>query len=267
MILSSFSGKTALVTGAASGIGRSLALELCKRGAIVYACDLNEQGLQAVKSQAVNSDKIISQKLDVTDRKSFDQCILKIIGKYHSLDYIFNNAGIVVGGDFNEMTDEQWHKIVDINLWGVIHGTRAAYKVMRQQQSGHIINVASSAGVMPVPLSTAYAATKHAVVGLSTSLREEASSYGVNVSVVIPGIVKTGIFESALNIDDYDYQKNIEAVPIKAISPDRAAQVILDGVRLNKREIIFPLINKILVRCYRWMPGITTRLVSSGINN
>ena len=261
-----FSGKTALVTGAASGIGRALAMELYQQGATLYACDINEQGLKSLSQQVANPQRFITRMLDVTQREQYDQCILKIIGQHNSLDYIFNNAGIVSGGDFNKMSDDQLNKVIDINLWGVIHGTRAAYKVMCQQQSGHIINVASTAGVVPVPLSTAYTATKFAVIGLSAALREEARQHGVRVSAVIPGIVKTNIYETALNIEGHNYKASIDAVPIKGISADQAAKIIIAGVLKNKREIVFPLINRLLVSCYRLLPGLTGRLVNGGIN-
>ena len=137
---------------------------------------------------------------------------------------------------------------------------------MLKQRNGHIINTASTAGLTPVANSTAYAATKHAVVGLSTSLREEARKYGVRVSVVIPGLVDTNIFTSATNLRGYDYDANIKRLPIRKISPEQAANAILRGVIRNQAYIIFPAYNRLIVFLYRLLPSFVGRLINQQIN-
>jgi short-subunit dehydrogenase len=112
---------------------------------------------------------------------------------------MLNNAGIALGGEVRDMDLEHWRRILDVNLWGVIHGTTAAYQVMVKQGFGHIVNTASLGGLIPEPMATAYATTKHAVVGLSTSLRAEAAELRVKVSVVCPGFVQTRTFIVALS--------------------------------------------------------------------
>ncbi len=257
-----FRDKSLLITGATSGIGWALAMELNRLGAIVYATGTNTDNLKLIKKEAPEPDKMIPLVLDVTSQESFESCIQQIVEACGTLDFMFNNAGIIVGGDFNDMTDEQCKKIMDINLMGVIHGTRAAYRVMRQQGAGQIVNVSSPAGLMPVPLSTAYCITKHAVVGLTISLREEARPHNIKVNLIIPGIVDTAIFSRSLDIKDYNYKKHIEELPLKAISPQQAARAIIKGVKKNRRQIVFPLYNRILVGLYRLMPGVMTKLLT-----
>jgi short-subunit dehydrogenase len=256
-----FEGKTAIVTGAASGIGRGLSEALCARGAIVYAADINQAGLIELEKAATGSGKIIPIRIDVSQEEDFREAIDEVLKTQGKLDLIINNAGIALGGDFNETSTEQLHKIVDINLWGVIYGTKQAYQVMRTQGHGHIVNVSSSAGAMPVPMSTAYATTKHAIVGLSTSLREEAALHGIRVSVVLPGMVKSRIWDDAINMKGYNYKKSMESTPLNPIGADQAAQAILAGVEANQRDIVFPWINKFILRFYQLAPGLATKIL------
>lgn len=209
------SAATAIVTGAASGIGRALVTRLLERGANVYAADRDAAGLDRL----VTSDRLTTMVTDVSDRSAIAAVIDRAVSEKGTLDLIFNNAGMVVGGDFEEMTAAAWDRIIGVNLWGVIHGSQLAYAVMRKQGSGHIVNTASSAGVLPVARSTAYAATKHAVVGLSTSLRAEAAAHGIRVSAVLPGVVDTGIFDNAVNLAGYNYRASIDKLPFAKVTP------------------------------------------------
>jgi NAD(P)-dependent dehydrogenase (short-subunit alcohol dehydrogenase family) len=247
--MTNYTGKVAIVTGAASGIGAALVHELRRRGAIAIGADLH-------------ADEDV-RPLDVTDGGAFDRFAAEVVSEHGQLDLLFNNAGIVVGGDFEHTDRDAWERIVDVNLWGVVHGTRVAYQHMRAQGSGHIVNTASSAGVMPVARSVAYTATKHAVVGLSTSLRAEAAGTGVRVSVVVPGVVDTNIFAQATNVGDYDYASAIQRVPFSRVSPQQAARSILDGVERDRAMIVFPAYNRALVAMSRLAPGLTSRLVNA----
>ncbi|BBH18056.1 short-chain dehydrogenase [Nocardioides baekrokdamisoli] len=254
--MTGFDGQVAVVTGAASGIGAALVRALMAKGAEVVALDRDAEGLREL-GPAVDQVAV-----DVGDASSFEAAIDAVIERHGRIDLFINNAGIVVGGDF-ELTDlSSWERVVDVNMWGVIHGTRAAYLHMRTQRSGHIVNVASTAGVMPVARSVAYATTKHAVVGLTASLRAEARGTGVDVSVVIPGVVDTAIFGRAINVGGYDYARAMERVPFTRVSPDRAAAYILDGVSRRRAVITFPAYNRMLVGLHRMAPALTSQLVN-----
>lgn len=256
--MSEFRDRIAIVTGAASGIGAALVEALLEAGAVVIATDVNSSALEARPSHP----RLRAEALDVTDQAAVHDLVEKAVADHGRLDLMFNNAGIVVGGNFEDTDDIAWRRVVDINFLGVLHGTRAAYAQMRRQGSGHIVNTSSSAGVMPVAQSVAYAATKHAVVGLSTSLRAEAASTGVRVNVVVPGLVDTAIFDSATNVGGYDYARAIKRVPFARVSPARAAAYILDGVAKDKQFITFPAYNRMLVGLNRVAPALMSRVIN-----
>jgi short-subunit dehydrogenase len=260
--VSIFEGKSVLVTGAAAGIGRALALEFCRQGALVYAADIQLEKLQSLNDVAEGSGSITDLSLNVTDPTQFASAFERIQRDCGTLDYVINNAGIVVGGDFRETSVAEIEKITQVNYWGAMYGTKQAYDVMTRQGRGHIVNVASPAGVLPVPLSTAYCATKHAVVGLSHSLRAEGALYGVKVSVVLPGMVKSELWENAINTGDYDYKKEMESGGIPQITSEEAAIAILRGIDRNQRNIVFPFLNRLIVRLYQLFPDLMTGVVT-----
>lgn len=260
--MSDFAGKTAIVTGGASGIGFALCRELSARGATVYAADRNIDGLATLR-QACTANTVRTQALDVSQESEVAALLDRVMAEQGRIDYLFNNAGIVVGGDFEAMDSATWRKIVDINLWGVIYGSQYGYKLMLEQGGGHIINTASTAGVMPVAKSAAYAATKHAVTGLSTTLREEGRRHGIRVSVVVPGVVDTNIFTTATNLKNHNYSTDMDQVPFRKVSPAQAARAILHGVARNQQYIVFPFYNKVIVALNRLFPVLMARLINA----
>jgi short-subunit dehydrogenase len=219
--------------------------------------------LESLTDAAQGPGSITPLPLNVTDATHFVTAFERILQERNSLDMVINNAGIVVGGDFRETSMAEIEQITSINYWGVMYGTKQAYDIMTGQGSGHIVNVASPAGAMPVPLSTAYSATKHAVVGLSHSLRAEAELYGVKVSVVLPGMVKSELWDNAINSGDYDYKKEMESTPIAQITSEQAAIEILQGISRNQEDIVFPFVTRLIVKLYRMFPGILTGVVTT----
>jgi len=260
--MTGFSGKVAIVTGAASGIGRGLCEVLCAEGAIVYAADIERGRLDELVQSATGTGEIRGVMLDVTSDNDFEKVVRNVVEEHGRLDLIVNNAVVRVVGNFRENELDDIRRSTDVNLWGVVYGTKAAYEVMAAQGHGHIVNVASSAGVMPVPMQTTYAMNKHAVVGLSRSLRIEAAVFGVKVSVVLPGLVDTGFFDTAKAVGDYDYEKEMESLPIRPISPRRAAKLILSGIKANRELIVFPTSNRLILWLYRHFPGVMTPLLA-----
>ncbi len=253
-----FADKVAIVTGAASGIGRGLCEALCAEGAIVYAADIQREALDRLVQPTAGAGEIRGITLDVTSRNDFERAVREVVEEHGRLDLIVNNAVIRVVGDFRRTELDDIRQSSEVNVWGVVYGTKAAYEAMTAQGHGHIVNVASSAGVMPVPMQTVYAMDKHAVVGLSRSLRIEAAAYGVKVSVVLPGLVDTGFFETAKAVGGYDYEKEMEALPIRAITPRRAADLILAGVKANRELIVFPTSNRLILWVFRHFPALMT---------
>ena len=255
--MSGFDKKTVIVTGAAAGIGRGLAEAFWQQGAHVYAADINASGLEAL---AANCAGVVPVSLNVTRREDFQRAIEKVLADHGRLDILVNNAGIGLAGDFNDTDMADIEKITNINYWSVIYGTKLAYAQMIEQGSGPIVNVSSSGGAMPVPNQAMYSGLKHAVLGFSHSLREEAANYGVKVSVVLPGMVKSDMWESAVNVKDYNLKENMDNTGLKPISAAEAAAAILKGISANQRSIAFPAINRVTLWLYRMMPNLLTPL-------
>lgn len=188
----------AVVTGAASGIGRALAEALGRRGAVVIVSDLNAGGAKAVADAIVAAGgRAESVTTDVSREADVTTLVDATLQRHGRVDLMINNAGIAVGGEVRDLIVADWRRIIDVNLLGVVHGVAAASPRMVAQGSGHILNIASLAGLGPWPTMAPYATTKFAVVGLSLSLRAEAASLGVRVSVACPGFVQSGIYEAA----------------------------------------------------------------------
>lgn len=187
-----FENAVALVTGAASGIGLAVSAELAHRGTEVAMADIDDAEPAAAKIRA-SGGRATAYTMDVTDAAAVQRVVERVFQQHGRLDYIFNNAGIGVGGDIENHTLAAWQKIIAVNINGVVYGIQAAYPLMIRQGFGHIVNTASTAGLVPMGGLTSYVMTKHAVVGLSTALRTEARQHGVRVSVFCPGVIRTPI--------------------------------------------------------------------------
>jgi NAD(P)-dependent dehydrogenase (short-subunit alcohol dehydrogenase family) len=245
-----------VVTGGGSGLGRAFCLELGRQGAIVTVTDSNpESGEQVATSINAAGGKAHFQRVDVSRADEVQSLIDATVSRHGRIDYLFNNAGFALAGDVRDIGLDDWRRIIDVNLTGVVYGTVAAYPHMVRQGSGHIVNIASLAGLIGSPILTPYVTTKFAVVGLSMNLREEGAPHGVKISVVCPGFVETRIFDDAKIIR---VSKNeIKAlVTFKMMSADDAARATLRGVARNQDRIVFPGYAKILWWLYRWSPAL-----------
>ncbi|PFM60446.1 oxidoreductase [Bacillus cereus] len=255
--------RVVIITGGASGIGKSLSIQLANKGLFVIIADINETAGQEVVNYIRNNNQHARfENLNVTNAESVEKLINNIYNEFGRIDYMFNNAGIAMYGEVLDMSLNDWKRIIEINLLGVIYGTQAAYKHMKTQGFGHIINTASATGLGPAPLCAAYATTKHAIVGLTTSLHYEAEEYGVNVSVLCPTFVDTPIFEKsiAINMNKDHIMKQLKTN--KPISADKFAEIALKSIHKNKLVIcpmplkktmdvfftIFPYFHKKLMR-------------------
>jgi NAD(P)-dependent dehydrogenase (short-subunit alcohol dehydrogenase family) len=256
-----FAGKVAIITGGASGIGRALAEELARHGGRVILADINADAAEAT-SRALPAGAASAAPLDVTDAEGFERLVGDVRAAHGRIDYLFNNAGIFIGGDAARMTLDDWRRLIDVNLRGVVHGIAAAYPVMRRQGFGHLVNTASAAGLAPTPGATAYAMTKHAVVGLSTSLRGEAAAYGVKVSVVCPGFIDTPIKDTATLLGA-DRDAVIRSLPVALYPAAACACDILRGVARNRPIIVVTRSAKVGWWLYRLAPGMMTWLTQA----
>jgi NAD(P)-dependent dehydrogenase (short-subunit alcohol dehydrogenase family) len=256
-----FDKATSVVTGAASGIGQALAEELAKRGSEVVLADLQiELADEVASAMRAAGGKARACKLDVSDFSAAESLLRETVERTGRLDYMFNNAGIGIGGPVHLHRIEDWNRIVDVNLRGVIHGVQAAYPIMLNQGFGHIVNTASMAGLHPTPGVVSYGTTKHAVVGLSTSLRAEAAWAGIRVSVLCPGVIRTpilggGKYGKMLMDISLEHQR-LMWEKFKPMPPQIFAGKALDAVAKNKAIIIKPSWWKVFWWVYRLSPRL-----------
>jgi NAD(P)-dependent dehydrogenase (short-subunit alcohol dehydrogenase family) len=259
--VSLFQNKVAVVTGGASGIGQALCEELARRGAVVVVADIDFHRAQQVASAiTAQGGRAESAAVDVAEAKQMETLVEQTVARHGRLDYFFNNAAIGVVGELRDLVPEHWRRLVDVNLLGVVYGAMAAYTVMVRQGSGHIVNVASVTGLMPTPVLTPYSTTKWAVVGFSTSLRAEAASLGVKVSVACPSLVRTNIADRTiyLKVSKEDYLKRL---PWRwMMEPRDAAHAILHGVTRNQAIIICPWHGRLMWWCQRHFPWLLSPL-------
>jgi NAD(P)-dependent dehydrogenase (short-subunit alcohol dehydrogenase family) len=245
-----FAAQIAIVTGGASGIGRALCEELARRGAVVVVADVNQRGAEAVAGAIGASAACV----DVRDAAAVQALVDDVVRRHGRLDILFNNAGIGAGGELHQLSLNDWRITVEVNLMGVVHGVAAAYPVMVRQGSGHIVNIASLAGLIASPGLGPYTATKGAVVQLTRALRAEGADLGVRASVVCPGFVETSIFENAVGVK-LDKQDLLKRLGLPLIPASEAATAILRGVERNRGVIVFPWSARLLWLLTRLAPG------------
>jgi NAD(P)-dependent dehydrogenase (short-subunit alcohol dehydrogenase family) len=253
----------AIVTGGASGIGCALCQELGRREATVVVADIDAEGAKQVASAITESGgRAHAAYLDVSQAEAVQKLIDQTVSTHGRLDYMFNNAGIGIVGDARDVGLEHWRQIIDVNLWGVVYGTLSAYQVMVKQGFGHIVNTASAGGLIPLPMATAYATTKYAVVGLSTSLRAEAEGLGVKVSVVCPGGIRTGIIE-AVTLIKINREEAMSKLPAMTLmDATKCARIILRGVARNRAIITVTAFARFAWWLYRFQPALLNPIIS-----
>jgi NAD(P)-dependent dehydrogenase (short-subunit alcohol dehydrogenase family) len=234
----SFEGKQAIVTGAGSGIGAALCRALVKAGATVVCTDID--GDAAERTAAALGSNARSARLDVTDAAAVQSAVDEVVDRAGRLDLMFNNAGIVWGGDTELLTLQAWNAIIDVNVRGVVHGVAAAYPVMVRQGRGHIVNTASMAGLTAAGQVTSYVMTKHAVVGLSLALRSEAAARGVGVLAVCPAAVETPILDKGAIGGFIGRDYFLQGRGGDAYDPDRLARDTLRAIERNKALLVKP---------------------------
>jgi NAD(P)-dependent dehydrogenase (short-subunit alcohol dehydrogenase family) len=242
----SFTGKVAFVTGGASGIGAALATKLADGGAEVWIADRQLDAAQALAQRLDGGGaKAHAIELDVRDYPAFEAAVGEAVRQSGRIDYLFNNAGIGVGGEVDSYSLEDWNDVLDVNLHGVVHGIQAVYPIMIRQRSGHIVNTASLAGLVASPGAVSYTAAKHAVVALSKALRLEAERHGIKVSVICPGAIRTPILTGGkygrmtkTGLSDEQLLKFWEQA--RPIAPEKLADRALRAVSRGTAIIVVP---------------------------
>ena len=264
--MSVFKGKIAIITGGASGIGAAVGQELAKRGATVVLADINGASAESTAAAIRKAGgQAQAARLDVSDAAAVNELVHRVKKELGSIDFMFNNAGIAMSGEMRYLTLADWNRMVDINLRGVIHGVHAVYPVMIEQGSGHIVNTASINGLVALPLAGPYNATKHAVVGLSLTLRAEGAGLGVRVSTVCPGFIDTPLKDNMTYIE-LDKAAGQKALPFRMHPVEECALAIADGVAKNKALIVVTPQAKALSLLNRFFPGIFSWAIGQAAN-
>jgi NADP-dependent 3-hydroxy acid dehydrogenase YdfG len=256
-----FAGKVAVVTGAGSGIGQALAVELARSGAKLAISDIDTESLAATEERlAAIGAPLKSDRLDVTEREAFLSYADAVNDHFGTVNQIYNNAGIAFTGDIETSQFKDIERVMDVDYWGVVNGTKAFLPYLIASGDGHIVNVSSVFGLFAVPGQAAYNSAKFAVRGFTEALRQEMilAGHPVKVTTVHPGGIKTNIVRNMSAVEGVDKDELVQTFDkrLASTSPQKAARIILDGVRKNKARVLVGPDAKIL--------DIMVRLTGSG---
>jgi short-subunit dehydrogenase len=254
-IYSTYKDKIIVVAGGASGIGEHLVRQLSVFAKIVIIMDRNKKASVRISKEL--SGEVAIEPVEMTNTKDVQRVLKRVNKKYGQIDYFFNTAGSFLAGEMRDTPVEDWHKITEINLQPIINGTAAIYDIMQANGHGHIINVASSAGLFPVPAMSIYGSTKYAVVGLSLGLRIEAKTLNINVSVVCPTIVETPLYDTAI-YDGVDKSKALNFLKHNARvqQPQKTASRIIASTAKNRAIIHTARSTRLAWALYRFSPQL-----------
>jgi len=237
-----FTGCTAVVTGAASGIGAALAKGLADRGCHLALSDINEDGLQAVAEDLRSGDRrVTTHVFDVGNRDAIYSFADEVAKEHGGAELLFNNAGVATMGTFEQVAEEDFDWLLNINLFGPIRMTRAFLPLLRKASAAHITNISSIFGVIAPPGQTAYSASKFGLLGFSDSLRHEFAGSSIGVTTVHPGGIDTNIASSSRTpkeVSNEEAKETIKSVEdLLVMPPSKAAEVILDTVELRRPRV------------------------------
>jgi len=239
--MKSFTDKVVVITGAGSGIGRALALNLAAKGARLALSDVDEAGLAETVAM-LGAAKVRSDKLDVRDRVAMGAYAASVAEEFGQVNVVINNAGVALTGSITDMTYDDMEWIVDIDFWGVVNGTKEFLPYLIRSKDGHVVNLSSLFGLLGIPGQSAYNAAKFAVRGFTESLRQEmiAAKLPVKVTSVHPGGIKTAIARNARVAAGEDQAALAEYFDRKLakMTPERAAEIIVNAVMADKGRVI-----------------------------
>jgi short-subunit dehydrogenase len=257
----SFTDRVAVVTGAASGIGRHTAIELAKRGCHVAISDVNMAGLEETAELVRAHNRNVSLHLvDVGDRQTMSDFADAVIAEHGAVHIIVNNAGVSLTVKFEEQTLDDLEWIVNINLWGVIYGCHFFLPHIRKADEGHIVNISSLFGLIGVPRQSAYCLCKAAVRGFTESLDMELADTDIGVSCIHPGAVATGIVRNGRTMNGFDVEEASKLID-KGMHPAGAANIIVDAIASGKKRVIVGRDAKIIETLQRMFPTWYRNLV------
>ncbi len=253
-------GTTAVVTGAASGIGRALALALARRGLSLALVDRDAAGLGRMAAIAGAT----THAVDVADRGAMQALAADVAARHAHVRLLVNNAGMSIGGTFDEHTAEEFDRLMAVNFGGVVGGTRAFLPLLRREPGAHIVNLSSMLGFVALPGQTAYSASKFAIRGFSEALRAELAPEHIGVTTVHPGAIDTNIIRNA-RIADAAMKPRMERLSARfGMAPDKAARRILAAVEKNQARLVIGADARTLELLSRAAPALARWAIATG---
>ena len=252
-------GRTAVVTGAGNGIGRAIAVSLAKRGCHLALADIDEDGMvNTAELTRASGVRVSRHRLDVADRVAVAQFPDIVAAEHGGVDVLVNNAGVAVGGTFEQVSDEDFEWLFEINFWGVVRMTRAFLPLLRASEDARVVNVSSVYGIVAPPEQTAYSASKFAVRGFSEALRHELEGSGIGVSLVHPGGVATSIVKNARVpagvAEDEIARRHKKYQKLLRLPPEIAGETIVRGIERRQSRILIGSDAKVISLIARLFP-------------
>jgi short-subunit dehydrogenase len=258
-------GRVAVVTGAASGIGRSLGLALAAKGCDLALVDLDVEGLeQSAREILALGAKASIHRVDVADRDAMQRLPEEVVREHGRAHILVNNAGVSVSGLFEEQSLDDFEWLIGVNFWGVVYGCRFFLPLLKEVQEAHVVNISSLFGIVGIPTQSSYNASKFAVRGFSEALHTELAGTSVGVSVVHPGGVNTNIVRSSRLSDESERAELISSFERLGMPPDRAAAKIVRGIEANRLRIRIGRETYVLDWAKRAFPTATQKLIAAG---
>ncbi len=230
-----FDGKVALVTGASSGIGKQVASHLVRAGARVAILARNRNALEDLAHQMGEGQTVVCPA-DVTDPETIKSAVSVALSRFGKIDILVNAAGILRAGGFLQLSELEFRQVMEVDFFGTVNCLRVVLPHMVRARAGHVVNISSLAGKIVFPGSSAYSASKFAIIGMSNALRQELKPYGIGLTVVCPGYVDTPLLDQHLQ----SVRSSIFFQMTRSYSADKVAIAILNAIKRNKRELILP---------------------------
>lgn len=259
-----FDGQTVFITGGSRGLGLLLAREFARRGARLVICARDVDELERARRELAEElgAEVIARRCDVTKRDQVEALVQEASTRFGGVDVLVNNAGVIQVGPALAMSETDYRASLDVNLWGMIHATRAVIPGMKERHSGRILDITSIGGVIAVPHLLPYVTAKFAAVGFSTGMAAELDAYGIRVTTVVPGLMRTGSFLHALAKGQQDKEVSLfslsATLPLISMDAGRAARQMVDACARGQRHVTIGLPFKAARIVHALLPGATT---------
>lgn len=258
--------KTVLITGGSRGLGLVIARKLVRLGARVAICARDREELERARNELEQNGQVLTVTCDVTDKAQVERMVQTVRDRFGEIDVLINNAGVILVGPMELMTVEDFQEAIGVHFWAPLYTTLAILPQMRQRQAGRIVNISSIGGKISVPHLLPYSASKFALVGLSEGMRAELAKYGILVTTVCPGLLRTGSQHNAIikgkNREEFTWFSISNSLPLLSMSAEGAARQIIAAFRRGDAEVVLSLTAQLGDKIHALFPGLTANVLS-----